>query len=288
MNTPENNAILRQMATLSVPPGSLAVWGLGQMGIALKGSGSGILYIDPILSNVVAETFPAVADKFNRAFPPPLLPAEITNASLVLCTHEHLDHTDPLTLTPFSQASPQAKFVISGWAAGMLAEMGIANERILIPEAGKPLQLGEVRITAIPAAHYAVEHDPDKGYRWLSYLVEMNGVTLFHSGDTLLYPGYLETLRQLPQIDIAVLAVNGRDAYRESFDVLGNLLPAEAAWLAKELKVDLLIAGHNDLFTWNTIHPGELADALAQHNPEQKYKVLRPGELCFYSSSFPV
>jgi hypothetical protein len=45
---------------------------------------------------------------------------------------------------------------------------------------------------------------------------------------------------------------------------------------------DVLLGGHNDLFTWNTIPAGALADAIRQLNPRQKMHVLQPGELYLY------
>src|SRR5689334_9791730 len=103
--------LIQQMNDLRVPPGCLAIWGMGQMGFAIKGDDSGVIYIDLCLSDVVAERASPVV--FARAFEPPVLPGDITNASYVLVTHEHLDHADPLTLGPMGSASPQAKFVTS-------------------------------------------------------------------------------------------------------------------------------------------------------------------------------
>lgn len=274
--------LIQQMNSLKPGPGALVIWGLGQMGVALKGDDHRILYIDPVLSDVVAVKIPAQADKFQRAFAPPLAPSQVANAAYVLCTHEHLDHTDPLTLGPLASASPQARFVVSGWAQAALDEAGIAPERHITPPVDQPLELNGIRIWAVPAAHYQVEYDPRKGYRWLSYLIEWNGVTFFHSGDTLIHPGYLERLKALPPADVALVAVNGRDARREAEDVLGNLLPAEAAWLAGELGWDVLLAGHNDLYPWNTLPAGEVLNAIQRIRPRQKFHFLQPGELFYY------
>lgn len=271
--------LIAQMDALVVPPGALALWGLGQMGLAVKGAGPEIVYIDPVLSDMGGGG--ELADKFVRAFPPPVAPHEVDNAAYLLCTHEHGDHADPLTLGPLAAASPAAQFVISGWSHGPLDEAAIAPERRIVPRALEPLQLGPLRLTAVPGAHYQLEQD-QRGPRWLGFLIEWNGVTLYHSGDTIVYPGYLESMRALPRADIAMLAVNGRDAYRDSFNITGNLLPAEAAWLAAELGWELLIPGHNDLFCWNSISPGALLDACAQHNPRQRVHTLQPGELYLY------
>jgi len=274
--------LVRQMDSLGILPGSLAVWGLGQMGVAIKGSPGGLVYIDPVLSNVVAEKEPANADKFSRAFPAPLQPGEINNAALVLCTHEHIDHTDPYTLGPLAKASPEARFAAPRWASKALDEAGITQERRLYLDPMTAVKLGPVTITAIPAAHYEMEFSIDLGYRFFSYLIEWNGVRFFHSGDTLITPAYLDLLRRLPPFDIALVAMNGRDAFRESKGILGNLLPVEAAWLASEMGWDTLLGGHNDLFSWNSLQPGELANAVSRINPRQKYLSLQPGQLFYY------
>ena len=104
------------------------------------------------------------------------------------------------------------------------------------------IQLGGARVTAIPAAHYELDHD-ERGYRYLGFIIEWNGVTFYHSGDTLVYPGYLERMKALPRADVAMVAANGRDAYREQYNVMGNFQPAEAVWLAQELGWDMLIGG---------------------------------------------
>jgi hypothetical protein len=62
----------------------------------------------------------------------------------------------------------------------------------------------------------------------------------------------------------------------------GNLLPAEAAYLSKEVGWDVLIVGHNDLYPNNTIPFAEITSALEKTVPRQKYKVLQPGELYYY------
>ncbi len=72
--------LIDQMNHLTVQPNCLAVWGLGQMGLAVKSSDGRIIYIDPVLTNVVAIKIPSVADKFTRAFPAPLKPEEVSNA----------------------------------------------------------------------------------------------------------------------------------------------------------------------------------------------------------------
>ncbi len=274
--------LIRQINAITIPDEAIAIWSLGQMGFVIKGDNEHAIYIDPVLTDVVAERTPEHHEKFARAYPPPLQPSEINNASYVLCTHEHMDHADPLTLEPLMKASPTAKVITSKWAQNALEECKIEPQRFITPLQEMPLDLGFMRLWSIPAAHYEVEHNTEFGYRYLSFIIEWNNVVIFHSGDTLIYPGYVEKIKNTPPADIALVAMNGRDTYRESIGILGNLYPVEAVWLAQILGWDVLISGHNDLFEWNAINPGELAQAVRKINPRQKYHTLQPGELFYY------
>ncbi len=273
--------LLEQMQAVQVMPGSLAIWGMGQMGVAIKGPDA-MIYIDLCLSDVVREQ---LGDWWTRAYPPPLLPEQITNADFYFASHEHLDHFDPLTAGPVAKASPQAKFVTPAWCDGLLSELDIGSDRVIYPKALEAVTLPgtTLKLTAVPAAHYEKEYDVQKGYRWLGFMIEWNGVVFYHAGDTIIYPDYIETLQKLPRPDVAMLPVNGRDYYRETdVGAVGNLLPAEAARLADDLGWDTLIIGHNDLYPNNTIPQAQVVDALQKFAPRQKFKILQPGELFYY------
>ena len=278
---PTGNALLAQMANTPIIPNSLALWGMGQMGIAIKGPDA-ILYIDPCLSNIVENR---LGDWWYRAYPPPIEPDAVTNATYHLSSHEHIDHFDPETVKPLAKASPSARFIAPGWSSDMFVEAEVSTDRIIIPKALEPITLPgtSAKLTVIPSAHYEKEYDEQKGYRWFGYLIEWNGVTFYHSGDTIVYPGYVDTLKSLPIADVAMLPVNGRDWYRETLvGATGNLLPEEAARLAVEVGWGTVIAGHNDLYPNNTIPMGSIADAFARFAPRQPYKILQPGELYYF------
>ncbi len=271
--------LVEQMRRIEILPGSLAIWSLGQMGVAIKGPDA-LIVIDPCLSDIVRESF---GDWWTRAYPPPLQPQELGDVDTFFISHEHLDHLDPATLGPAIQAAPDARFVAPGWCRAPLTQLGVASQRIVVPPALEPLELGSMRVTAVPGAHYEKECDEALGFRWLGFLIEWNGVTFYHAGDTIIYPGYVETLQGLPTPDVAIVPVNGRDWYRETeAAAVGNLMPVEAARLARNLGWDTLIPGHNDLFPNNAIPQSEIIVALAAVNPRQKVKQLQPGELLYY------
>ncbi|MEZ4671939.1 MAG: MBL fold metallo-hydrolase [Anaerolineae bacterium] len=277
---PTGQALLDQMNNLPILPNSLAIWGLGQMGFAIKGPDA-LICIDPCLSDVVKG---AAGDWWERAYHPPLMPENLTNITYYLASHEHMDHFDPLTAGPAAKAAPTAHFIAPGWCMELMEECGIAAERRIFPKALEPVTLPEttLKLTAIPSAHYVKEYDAQKGYRWLGYLIEWNGIVIYHAGDTIIHDGYVDTLKKLPVADVAILPVNGRDWHREAEQgAIGNLLPDEAAWLARHVGWGMVIAGHNDMYPNNTIPMGQIADAFVRYAPRQPYKIMQPGELYY-------
>jgi L-ascorbate 6-phosphate lactonase len=278
---PTGKPLIEQVHRTPILPNSLAIWGLGQMGIIIKGI-DGVLVIDPYLSGDVGN--PA-ENWWARAFPPPLQPTEMTGINYYLITHEHGDHLDGQAVAGAAKASPEMKFIVNGWCVEKMAKADVGDDRLIIPQALEPIMLPgtSARITVTPSAHYEKTHDSQKGYRWVGYWIEWNGVTLYHSGDTIIYPGYIDTLRDLPRADVAMIPVNGRDWYRETTqNVTGNLLPEEAAQLTNELGWDVVIPGHNDLFPNNTIPNSQIIDGFDRFAPRQKLKFLQPGELYYY------
>lgn len=277
-------ALIAQIEGLVVPPGQLALWALGQSGFVIKG-GATIAYIDPYLSDSGA------AIGARRRFPIPIDPATIQHADVVFATHEHLDHADGPTLGPLMAASPQARLITSLQGREIALQADVSAGRILIPRIGERAEIAGLTYTAIPASHaasalpiarYAYEVDDEGQARWMGFLISCNGVTLYHSGDTILFPELLAALEG-QQVDLALLPINGRDFFREQQDIVGNLWPREAVELAVAIKARVLIGCHNDLFDGNRLNPGLLFDELDRRAPWQRCHTLQPGELYLYA-----
>ena len=256
--------------------GSAAFWGLGQVGVAIKGP-TGVLYVDPYLTDS-----DGTGGKLPRAFPPPLAPHEVTNnADAVLLTHDHVDHTDPETVLPLAEASPDARFVASFTAHDTLADAGLDAGRLVVPEVGKALSVAGATITAVPSAHTELGRDPERGYPYLGYVIEWSGVTVYHAGDTVIYDGLIETLSGW-RIDVAFVPINGRDYFRTRNGIIGNTDFREAAELAETLDIGVLVPTHYDLLAANAADPGHFVSYLYRLNPMRRHKVLRPGELFYF------
>jgi L-ascorbate 6-phosphate lactonase len=268
-------SLTSQMGKVEMVNRALGFWGLGQVGVAIKGP-TGVLYVDPYLIDSDGE-----GGRLERSFPPPLEPEEVTNASAVLLTHDHIDHTDPETLLPLASASPQARFVCPFTSRDTLVEAGLDGDRITVPEISEPLEVAGASVTAVPSAHTELERDPERGYPYLGYVIDWNGVTLYHAGDTVIYDGLIETLDRW-KIDVAFVPINGRDFFRTREGIVGNTDYREAAHLAEELDFGLVVPTHFDLFAFNAVDPGLFAGYLHRLNHERRHKFLSPGELLYF------
>ena len=276
MNFPTSAALIAQIDSLTVPHGQLALWSLGQAGFVIKG-GATIAYIDPYLSDRITASGASA-----RRFPVPLDPRAVGHAQIVFATHEHSDHTDIATLGPLMAASARAMLVTSPQGRELALQADIADQRIRLARLGERVELAGLAYTAIPAAHYSYEVDQHGHARWMGFLIECNGVRIYHSGDTIVIPQIFAALVNQP-IDIAILPINGRDFFREQHQIVGNLWPGEAIDLAVQLEARVLLGIHNDLFAGNRVNPGMLFDELDRRAPWQRCHLLQPTELYLYA-----
>ena len=267
-----SKSLIERMNGLDVISQSLGLYGLGQVGVAIKGP-DGVIYVDPYLTDYGGEE-----GRLHRNLPPPIKPEEVTNASYVLVTHEHADHFDPETLLPIASASPQARFY--GPHTCDFSSAGVDPERASVPEVGRAFDAGSARVTAIPSAHTELEQS-DAGHPYIGYVIEWNGVTIYHTGDTVIYDGLIASLRRW-RIDVMFVPINGRDYFRTAQGIIGNTDFREAAELAEALDVTLTVPTHYDLIAGNTQNPAYFVDYLYQLNPNRRYHLLRPGELYYY------
>jgi L-ascorbate 6-phosphate lactonase len=246
-----------------VPESGVAIWWLGQSGFVIRGR-SATIAIDPFLTDY---------GHFGRVYEPPCAPAELDFLDLLLGTHDHADHIDPLGFPQLMNASPAAVAIVPAPVVPRVAGLVGSAHRLLGASTGKSIERGSVTITPIPAVHavepadgYGFHLDAAGEHPFLGYLIELDGVRLCHTGDTLVYEGLAERLREA-DLDVLMLPINGVSWFRERRGLVGNMNAFEAAELADLSGVRMVIPMHWDLFADNTANPQHLVDYAAANHP---------------------
>lgn len=272
MNLPflQDDALLADVAQAAI--GSLHLWWLGQSGFLVQHAGRHLL-LDPYLSDSLTAKYAATDNPHVRMTARVVDPARLDFVDVAASTHSHTDHLDAATLLPLRAANPTLALVIPEANRALVAERLQCDPAWPLGlDAGESVAVAGYRITGVPAAHEQLERDAAGRHKFLGYIVECGGRTIYHSGDTVLYPGMVEWLRRWC-IDVALLPINGRAPERR---VSGNLDGAEAAELARAIGAGIVIPCHYDMFTFNTATP-ERFEATCR-GLGQAYRVLRNGE----------
>ncbi len=243
--------LLAAVRKTETPFGTAAIWWLGQMGLLIK-MGETVLCADYFASATPG-----------RQIHPPIPAAEMTDIDLFLGSHDHLDHMDHEAWKVWAEKNPKAGFVFPKAHDRAVEADGVAEMNRIGMNDGESRQIGGVTIRAIAAAHEFLEQDPSTGlYPCLQYIIEGNGVCIYHAGDTLRYEGMMPKLREMGKIDAALLPINGRDAIRYRRNCIGNMTFQESADLAGELGIRLVLPGHWDMFADNPGNPEAFRDYL--------------------------
>jgi L-ascorbate 6-phosphate lactonase len=241
------STILEALERYDVRQRSVVLVWFGQASAALRLGGMTVL-IDPFLS-----------PHPERLVPPPFAAEEARGVDLVLITHDHLDHLDEIALPAIAAASPNATVVVPEDVAARVVKLGVERARVRgLPPDGRT-EVGAVTVDAVPACHGVEMADAYRLGPFLGYVVSAGGARVYHAGDTVLFNGLAERLREL-RVHLALLPINGRDAEREALGIVGNMNAREAAQLAHEIGADAAVPLHWDMFASN---PGDPAAFVA-------------------------
>lgn len=231
------------IAATAAAPGTVVAWWLGGTGWVFKTPAGAQIWVDPYLSDIARAIFGLA-----RAFPAPIAPEE-ARPDLVICTHFHEDHLDPVAL-PIIARSSAARFLCPPSSYARLVGWGVAPERAQIFAVGQTAAHADVTLRATPARHHSEVAGwdvPDP----IGVLLDVAGQRIYHSGDT----EYDLKVRALMTagIDVALLVINGNG---------GNMNAHEAALLGWQLGARHLVPMHHILWAdWGPMEaPGTTLD----------------------------
>ncbi len=233
---------------------ALQITAFGQTGFLFKFQQTRIL-IDPYLTEYVADKY---GEHLKRVSPSKIEFNELSNIDLILITHSHEDHCDPLSLAELIKINPSAKILGSYDCAEVLESNGIGTHNFGIADEGTiDSRNSSITIRTVPSAHTELEFSANGHSKFLGYVLDFGGTVIYHAGDTIPHEKITKAL-EAKTIDFAFLPINERNYFREREGIIGNMSPKEALLWAEELKVKTLIPTHWDTFEPNSTHPEEL------------------------------
>ena len=267
--------LLADIAAAAPQEEELCIWWLGQSGYAFK-SANHLVWVDLYLSDRLTQKYAASSKPHIRMTEAPVSGGQIRAARWVLSSHKHTDHFDLDTLAPLLANSPDAKLILPAANVQLAVDGGLKREQLL-PTLGdeRVLELEGLTLHTLPSAHPGFDYNEETGYPFIGFVLEMDGVTIYHSGDTLAYSGLVERLQEF-QPDLMFLPINGHPARLDKLGVPPNMNAEEALTLAQAVKPKLVIPHHYDMFTFNTADVNRFANRARELNVP--YAVLRPGE----------
>jgi L-ascorbate metabolism protein UlaG (beta-lactamase superfamily) len=253
-------------ARASGAPGRLDVWWLGQSGFLLGHDGEFLLF-DPYLSDSLTRKYAATDKPHVRMTARVVDPARLDFVHVVTTSHNHTDHLDAETLQPLLAAAPVATLVGPAANRSFIEQrLGpVVAGRLRTVADGERVTVGGFTLTAVPAAHEELRPE------FAGFVVSVGHFRIYHSGDTVRYPGMADRLRPFA-VDLALLPINGRAAERR---VAGNLDGPEAAQLAHDIGARCVVPCHYEMFAFNTARPDAFVAACERLG--QRHLVLRAG-----------
>jgi L-ascorbate metabolism protein UlaG (beta-lactamase superfamily) len=259
-------ALLADIRSASRDDGQLRLWWLGQSGFLVHWQ-KRYLLLDPYLSDSLTRKYSATDKPHVRMTARAVDPAALDFIDVVTSSHNHTDHLDAETLQPILRVNPKVTLVVAEVNRQFVADRVKIDPGVPVGIAiGESTTAGPFRIEAVPAKHD--EMTPDV----VGYIVKCGPWTIYHSGDTLRYPGMAERLRPF-KVDVALLPINGAKPERR---VAGNLDGVESAQLGKDIGARTVIPCHYEMFEFNTADPQEFVSECKKIG--QPHHVLHCGE----------
>jgi L-ascorbate metabolism protein UlaG (beta-lactamase superfamily) len=149
------------------------------------------------------------------------IPSNAPQADIILVTHSHFDHLSPSDINNLRREG--TIIICSADCASQLS----GEVKVLKP--GEELELKGIKIKAVAAYNPAKPFHPRKN-NWLGYLITIDGVRIYHAGDT----DFIPEMKDLGEVNIALFPVGGKYTMNAE----------EAAKAASIIKADISIPMH--------------------------------------------
>lgn len=167
---------------------------IGHASFLIQLAGKNIL-IDPVLSPKIGW--------IKRNCPPGLAWPALPKTDLVLITHNHRDHMDAPTL---KKLGPDPVYIVPQGLGAWFTRRGF--KRVMEVRWWQKETVAGIAITFVPAQHWSRRGLMDGNASWWGgFVLEKNGLRLYHAGDTGWFDGFAEIGQRAGILHAAMLPI---------------------------------------------------------------------------------
>ena len=249
-------------------PGQVGITWLGHAGFFVQIGGMNIV-IDP--------NWALWMGPVKRVRHPSVWAKDLPPADLVLITHAHFDHLHLPSLHKIAAAQP---IILPTGVGSLVKRCGFG--KIIELDTWQSARVGDIKVTLTPARHWGARmiHDVHRGFG--GYLIEGNGETVFHCGDSSQFDGFRE-IGHRSDIDVALMPIG---AYQAPSGRPVHMNPEEALDAFEMLGAKNLVPMHHDTFPLGAepIHEPvqRLVEGAASRGRSERLRVLNEGESAIF------
>ena len=231
------------------PGGAVKVQWLGHAAFEITSPGGTVLLLDPFLTQ--NPNTPDSLKRLSRYHP-----------AAIVVTHSHADHFgDALAL-----ARANGVRIVSPRMTAVYGRASLADSLQLIFNVGVTVQVGDVRISAVPAVHSS-----DFGGRPIGVVLAFtNGETLYHTGDTWIFSD-MALIQEFYRPTILLLGVGGR--------AFGQDAATARAAVRKYFRPRVIIPMH---YGPDPFHLATEAEVRAVFAGDRRVQMLQPGQSALF------
>lgn len=222
----------------AAPESGLRVTWFGHSGMLVEIDGARVL-IDPVWDERAS---PAQWFGPKRFFAPTMKLAEMPRLDAVLISHDHYDHMGEGTVRALATRMPEVRWITSLAVGAVLRGFGVAAERITEMDWTESVEVGGLRITALPARHFSGRSLWNRNETlWGSFALTGERHRVYYGADTGWWDGFETIAAEYGPFDLTMLEVGafnelwkdihlGPDGAMAAFEALGGGLLMPIHW----------------------------------------------------------
>ena len=245
---------MNKIDEIPVNTNEVAILWLGQNSYVLKTKRGTLFAIDPYLSR--DSNYQYIHAE------PPISPSKF-KVDYIFCTHDHLDHTDPIALPTIAACFPTTMFLGPQESCDHLIELGIQQTRVTPLRVETTYTFNDVEVTPF---YSILPHGTSTTH--FGYLFTVDNTKIYNMGDT------SQSVVDTPETVLNLVAQQTPDI--AMFPIIGDTperRPSDAFRFVQIVKPKIAIPCHYDCFTDRTIDPREFT-RLVQNEPATKTVII--------------